>query len=71
MTDQARILLGARIAELRKEKGLSLRRLSQMCDVHFINLHKIEHGKINATTDTLAKIADALDCHIDLIRGKA
>ena len=71
MTEQARILLGARIAEIRKQNGLSQRRLSALTGVHQVHLHRIEHGQINVTIETLAKIADALDCHIDLIRGKA
>lgn len=69
-TELARIRMGERIAQLRKEKGLSLRQLSAICGIHFINLHKIEHGKMNPTVNKLAAIADALDSHMDLIRGK-
>lgn len=59
--------IGQRIAQLRKEKGLSLRDLSSMCGVTYQNIHKIENGKYNVGIDILGKIADALGVNIELI----
>ena len=60
--------IGQQIAQLRKEKGLSLRELSERCGVTFQNINKIENGKYNTGIDILGKIADALDSSIDLMK---
>ena len=58
--------IGQQIAQLRKEKGLSLRELSERCGVTFQNINKIENGKYNTGIDILGKIADALEVDIEL-----
>ena len=58
--------IGQQIAQLRKEKGLSLRELSERCGVTFQNINKIENGKYNTGIDILGKIADALEADIEL-----
>ena len=53
--------LGKRIAELRKEKGLSQNELSYIIDCDKPNYRKIEKGKRNVTVGTLLKISEALE----------
>ena len=61
--------IGQQIAQLRKEKGLSLRELSERCGVTFQNINKIENGKYNTGVDILGKIADALNSSINLVQN--
>ena len=59
--------IGKRIAQLRQQKGLTLRQMADMCDVTFQNINKIENGKYNVGIDILGRIADALEVDIELI----
>ena len=52
--------IGQRIAQLRKEKGLTILELSEMTGLDNSNIGKIERGKYNVGIDILARIADAL-----------
>lgn len=64
-------LLGARIKELRKAKGLSQDRLSEEIDIDSKHLSRIEVGKNYPSLDTLQKLAGALDVEIkDLFEFK-
>lgn len=65
MTEQERI--GWRIAELRKEKGMTLRDLSAKCGINISNLSRIERGAISAGVESIAAIAQALGCKVQLI----
>jgi transcriptional regulator with XRE-family HTH domain len=51
--------LGARIRELRLERGWSQEKFSEVCDVHRTWMGQIERGK-NISVNTLANIADGL-----------
>lgn len=59
--------IGKKLAELRKEKGYSMRKLAEMSGVNFANIYKIENGKYNVSIDILGKICDALGCRIDVM----
>lgn len=59
--------MGERIAEIRKAKGFSLRKLEEMCGVSAQNITKIEHGRYNVSIDILGKICDALGCRLDIV----
>ena len=59
--------VGAKIAEIRKKKGLSIRELAEKSEVNFANIYKIENGKYNVSVDILGKICKALDCRIDIV----
>lgn len=63
MQDHRR-LVGANVREFRNSQGLSLRQLGLMIGVDYKYLFDIEHGKANATIDTLAKIAQGLDIEL-------
>lgn len=56
-----RLRVGQRIAEIRQQKGYSLRQLSELCGVTFQNLNKIENGKYNVSVDILYKVCKALE----------
>ena len=52
-----RRLVGARINELRRTQGLSLRKLAQMVNMDYAYICNIESGQANPTLDSLSKIA--------------
>jgi transcriptional regulator with XRE-family HTH domain len=58
------IKLGERIVQLRKEKGIRQVDLAIDSEIDDGSLRKIERGKINPTTKTLAKIAKGLGVEI-------
>lgn len=58
--------VGKRIAQLRKEKGLTQEQLSAITGLDRANIAKIEKGKYNTGIDIIGKICDALGCRIDL-----
>ena len=62
MIDRKKLLkkLGNQITSLRKEKGLSQTELAYQCNLDRQALHRIEAGKTNPTTVTLANISDTL-----------
>ena len=57
-------LLGARIKELRKAKGLSQEELSEKVGIDSKHLSRIEVGTSYSSLDTLGKIAQALGIEI-------
>jgi len=62
--DDIKLNLGSRIRYLRKSKGFTLDEVAQRCGIFKSNLSKIEKGQRNPTTDTLEKIAQALQCSV-------
>ena len=57
--------LGLLIRRLRKQKGLSLRKLAEKVDVSFVNIAHIENGRITTSKKVLKQLAKALDYNID------
>ena len=53
--------LGKMIRNLRKEKGLSLRKLAEVVDVSYVNISHIENGRFKTSKKVLKQIAEALD----------
>lgn len=64
---QERIRIGTRIRELRKEKNIEAKMLSQLANIDAANLSRIEQGRYSVGLDVLAKIALALNTKIELI----
>lgn len=62
-----RLRIGKRIADLRKEQGMSQKQLGEAVGMHQPNIARIENGQYSTSIDTLARIADALGRHIDLV----
>ena len=54
---------GLHLADIRKEKKLSLRDLSSACDIDNSKISKIEKGMINVTSTTILELAAGLDVH--------
>ncbi|GAB6394637.1 MAG: helix-turn-helix domain-containing protein [Bacteroidales bacterium] len=59
--------LGQRIREIRKAKGLTLIDVATRTGLSFSYITLVENARISVGIDTLAKIANALDCTVDLI----
>ena len=57
------ILFGRRIKEIRMRKNLSLRQLSQRCDLDFSDIGKYEKGEINLQLSTIHELAEGLSVH--------
>lgn len=60
--------IGKRIAEIRKEKGISQAKLSELTGIGSGHIARIELGKYSTGIDTLAKIAEVLGYEIDFIK---
>ncbi len=61
--------IGQRLAEIREEKGLTIRTLADMAGINYANISKIEHGRYNVSIDILSKVAKALNCTIEIKRN--
>lgn len=55
---------GNMIKKYRKEKGLTQKKLGELCGIADSNIRKYESGNQNPKIETLQKIADALDVNI-------
>jgi len=53
-------LLGDRVREIRKERGLSQEALAELADIHVNHLRRIELGQANPTYLVLLRLASAL-----------
>ena len=65
-----RTRIGNRIRELREQRKMEAKKLSQITDIDAANLCRIEQGKYSAGLDMLCKIATALDARIDIIPNR-
>lgn len=57
------ILFGQQIKKIRMRKGLSLRHLSQRCDLDFSDIGKYERGEVNIQLSTVHELAEGLGVH--------
>ena len=57
--------LGLLIRNLRKAKGLSLRKLAKQVDVSFVNIAHIENGRVVTSKKVLKQLARALNYNLD------
>lgn len=64
---QERLKIGTKIRELRKEKNIEAKMLSQLANIDAANLSRIEQGRYSVGLDVLSKIAIALGAKIELI----
>ena len=56
--------IGHRIRILRKERGLSQERLSELAGLHPVSMSNIECGKVNVVISTYFSLAKALDVEL-------
>ena len=65
------IMLSNKIEQLRKEKGYTFAKLSELSGISTGRLCDLATGKRNnPTMDTLIKLADALDVSLDELVGR-
>lgn len=65
--EQERQRIGARIAELRKARGMTQMEMAERCGIFQSNLARIEGGKYATTVDILSRIADVLGMKVDFV----
>ena len=53
--------VGARVAEVRRERGLTQENLAERVGVELVTIHRIERGKVGAALERLASVAAALE----------
>lgn len=59
-----------RLKQLRKEKGLTLKELSeQLGDIKVASISRYEHGRREPNIDKLLEIADFFNCSVDYLIG--
>ncbi len=59
--------IGAKIRELREDKGIEARHLAVMANIDAANLSRIENGKYSVGFDILSKIANVLGVKVNLV----
>ena len=59
--------LGAKIKQLREEKGIDQKSFAFDCGIGRTQLYMIENGKTNPRLLTLMKIAQGLDLSVDVL----
>ena len=69
MKQENKILIGEKIKKYRKEKGLTQKKLGELCGINEANIRKYELGKANPKIETIEKIANALETTADELRG--
>ncbi len=65
--EQERERIGQRIADLRKEKGMTQQGLADIVGMQRNHISRIEAGKYSVGFDTLQAFAEALGGTIDII----
>ena len=65
--ENTRQRIGKRIAELRRERGLSQEELASRIGIHQSALNRIEMGRHSTTVGMIAAIAAAMDCRVEII----
>jgi transcriptional regulator with XRE-family HTH domain len=57
-------LVGTKIRDIRKQKGLSQEQLGELASFHFSYIGGVERGETNISLNNLDKIAKALDVEV-------
>ena len=71
MEHTLRTIVGERIAQERQRKGLTQLELSAKAGMHESNLNKVERAHVSLSMESLARLADALDCSTDFLLGRS
>jgi transcriptional regulator with XRE-family HTH domain len=58
-------LIGERIRNFRKEKGLSQEELAHIANLHTTYIGQLERGEKNATLESVEKVANALGISLE------
>ena len=62
-TSKMNLRFGEHLKSVREGKGLSLRRLADLCNLDNSNISKIEHGKFDIQLSTIIELAKGLGVH--------
>ena len=62
-----RTRIGAKIRQIREEKGIEAKDLARLANIDAANLSRIEKGKYSVGLDILSKLASSLGFHIDIV----
>ena len=62
--------VGLQIKEIREQKGMRQTELSKKTNVDQGDISKIEDGQKNITLSTLERLADGLDCEVEIVLKK-
>ena len=65
MSEQEAPDVGARVLEMRTQRGLSLRALAELCELSPNTISLIERGATSPSVSTLQRLASALGVHIN------
>ena len=65
MSEQEAPNVGARVLEMRTQRGLSLRALAELCELSPNTISLIERGATSPSVSTLQRLASALGVHIN------
>lgn len=61
---------GTKISELRNQKGITQKELSESCNIDIRTIQRIESGEVLPRMSTLRLIANALSCDISIFYGE-
>lgn len=64
-------ILGERLRELRKERGLIQRDLAEVLKITDVHYRRIEAGKVNIPTLTLCTLADYFGVTTEYLLGRS
>lgn len=67
LKEKVQICLGERIRKLRLEKGLTIKKLAAESEMEYVQLSRIELGKINTTAYQLFKLSKALQLDMSIL----
>ena len=67
LKEQVQLCLGERIRTLRLEKGLTIKKLAAEAEMEYVQLSRIELGKINTTAYQLFKLSKALSSDMSIL----
>ncbi len=59
------------LKEWREKRGLSVRKLGELSDVHYVSIVRMESGKLDPHLSTVLKLCGALGITVDQLLGVA
>lgn len=61
--------IGAKIASIREQQGLTQFELAEKCDFTQSTISKIEAGKFNASIDILSRLIEPMGYKVDIVKA--
>ena len=59
------------LKEWREKRGLSVRKLGELADVHYVTIVRMESGKLDPQLSTILKLCGALGVTLNQLLGVA